>query len=148
MPLWFKAKFTLSLLRLMARMPFFSPPQSAICFPLYGLAFHSWIMFKVRVINIKKKKKLFPSAKSQDGPQQASSCYCYLVINILDTILAETSFMPKPSIRIFLTVSLSTFSVSAIIYSLHCQYKPIYALFSHSHLSVKYFHSCSIISLS
>jgi len=82
-------------------------------------------------------KKMFPSAKSQDGQEQASSCYSYLVINILDTILVETSLMSlmsKSSITIFLTVSLSTFSVSAI-YSLHCQYEPIYALFTFPSLS-------------
>jgi hypothetical protein len=54
--------------------------------------------------------------------------------------------MSKSSIRFFLTVSLSIFSVSAIIYSLHCQYEPIYTHFSHSDLSVQYFHSFIIIS--
>jgi len=96
--------------------------KSVTCFPLYALAFHSWIMFKVSIIILLKKCFL--------QPEQASSCYCYLVINILDTILVEISIMSKSSIRIFLTVSLSTFSVSAMIYSLHCQYEPIYALFT------------------
>ena len=102
--------------------------QISDMFPIvcFGISFMDHVQNKCN----NSIKKMFPSAKSQDGPEQTSSCYCYLVINILDTILVETSLMSKSSIRIFLTVFLSTFSVSAIIYSLHCQYEPIYTLFT------------------
>lgn len=83
--------------------------KSVTCCLLYALVFHSRIVFQVHVIIL--LKELFPSAKSHDRPEQASSCYCYLVINRMDTILGETSLMSKSSNRIFLTVSLSTFSV-------------------------------------
>jgi len=64
-------------------------------------------------------KKLFPSANWQELWTQASSCLCFSSLeNIYGTFFAEALHVPESPVKIFLTVSPSSFSYSVIICTL------------------------------